>query len=434
MLRSGKRLAKYRIQRRLASGGFADVYDAYDTIEGIRVALKIPIGNQVTTEMLDLFRHEVKVNAQLDHPNVLPIKNAGFCDDHFVIVYPLGEESLAHRLKRRLSFARALDWATQLLSGLAFAHERKIIHCDVKPENLILFSGGRLRLADFGIARFAQKTVAASGSGTIEYIAPEQAMGWPSARSDVFGAGLVIYRMLTGHLPRWPFEWPPPGHERLRRGGPALTALLRRALQVDARKRYRDAAQMLQAFRRIRPQAVARSKMRSRPQRTTKTKDGKHWREIRVRQFKRRFGRDLDLGHQCTTCGEPLDERMLACPWCGTERREHDGETRLPASCPRCARGVKLDWIYCPWCWGGRIGPLSEREYTDRRYSARCAGPRCNRRSLMPFMRYCPWCRAKVKRRWPLAASRASCPRCGNGVASGFWACCAWCGVHLETT
>jgi serine/threonine-protein kinase len=72
-------------------------------------------------------------------------------------------------------------------------------------------------------------------------MAPEQALGRPSARSDVFSAGLVLYRMLTGVLPEWPYDWPPPGHDRLLRLAPELDEVLQRAIQVDARRRYRDA-------------------------------------------------------------------------------------------------------------------------------------------------------------------------------------------------
>ena len=88
----------------------------------------------------------------------------------------------------------------------------------------------------------------ASSSGTVGFVAPEQAMGRPSARSDVFSAGLIIYRMLSGSLPHWPYEWPFEGRDRVRRQAPDMIPLLQRAIQVDARRRFRDAIQMLTAF------------------------------------------------------------------------------------------------------------------------------------------------------------------------------------------
>src|SRR5690606_36135308 len=138
----------------------------------------------------------------------------------FVIAVPLGKGSLADRMRKRMSMETFLDYARQMLSAVAHAHRHRIVHCDVKPENFLLFPDGRLRLADFGIAKIAQRTLRGSGSGTIGYIAPEQAMVRPSFRSDVFSLGLILWQMLTGELPEYPFTWPLPGLQRLRRKVP----------------------------------------------------------------------------------------------------------------------------------------------------------------------------------------------------------------------
>jgi len=245
MVRVGQRLGKYRLRRRLARGGFADVFEAYDTLEGVRVALKVPLQSEHRAD----FEREVQMSARLNHPNILSVKNADVIDGMLTIAYPLGERSLADRLLHRISVAGALDFAEQMLEALSYAHGKRLIHCDVKPENLILFEDGSLRLGDFGLAKESVKTLHASSSGTLGYVAPEQAMGRPSARSDVFSAGLIIYRMLTGVLPDWPYDWPPAGYDKLRRHAPAMIEVLRRALSVPTRKRYRDAQQMLDAFR-----------------------------------------------------------------------------------------------------------------------------------------------------------------------------------------
>lgn len=253
-----QKLGKYRIERKLASGGFATVYQALDTIEGIRVALKVPHAAVLTESVLRDFRHEARLTAQLDHTHILPLKNASFIDGYFVIVSPLGEQTLADRLHKRTSFSTAVDWANQMLDAVAYAHRHKIIHCDIKPENIILFEGNRLRLTDFGIAKVAQRTVKARGTGTVGYMAPEQAAGKPSQRSDVFSLGLVLYKLFAGHLPEWPYEWPLPGHQRLRgRAHPDLIAFLRKALEPNPRKRFTDADQMLAAFRRLKPRVLA---------------------------------------------------------------------------------------------------------------------------------------------------------------------------------
>ena len=233
------------------------VYQAMDTIEGIRVALKIPHPQVVNECVLKDFRHEVRLTARLDHPHILPLKDASFIDDRFVIVSQLGEKTLAERLRRRMALETALEYAGQMLEAVAYAHRQNIVHCDIKPENLILFTGNRLRLGDFGIAKVAQRTIKGSGSGTLGFMAPEQAMGRPSLKSDVFSLGLIIYRMLSGHWPEWPYDWPPPGYQQLRRRAhPELIAFLQRSIDPNPRKRFRDAEQMLNAYRRLRTRAL----------------------------------------------------------------------------------------------------------------------------------------------------------------------------------
>jgi hypothetical protein len=320
-----------------------------------------------------------------------------------------------------------LSFTEQILDAVAFAHQRRIIHCDIKPENLILFPGNRLKLTDFGIARVAQRTIQASGSGTVGYIAPEQAMGKPSFRSDVFSIGLISYRMLSGYWAEWPFAWPPPGFSQIRtKVHPDLIGLLRRSIEVDPRKRFRDATQMLSLFRRIRPRAI-RSGATSTPSRRKQTKDD--WRAVRFRQFRRHYGATLGTMCECLRCRGPVSEPMRWCPWCGESREIIEDETRFPQCCPRCRRGMKLDWPYCPWCYGPGFEIASNRAYTDSHYVAKCTNPSCKRKALMPFMQYCPWCRRKVRRKWKLPETAETCRTCGWGMARDYWAYCPWCGT-----
>ena len=102
-------LGKYRIEKCLATGPRADVYKAYDTIHGIRVALKIANPNIIEDGFLDEFRHEARLSSKMEHPNVLPIQNASFIDDYFVIAMRLGIETLADRMTRRMSNSLALS-------------------------------------------------------------------------------------------------------------------------------------------------------------------------------------------------------------------------------------------------------------------------------------------------------------------------------------
>lgn len=431
-LRPRQRFGKYRIVRRLGEGSFAAIYEALDTIEGVRVALRVPRARFVGKDMLETFRNEVRLVARLEHPNILPIKNADFIDGVFATSTLLGKGTLGDELNRRaLPVRTALSYAEQILEAVAYAHEQGIIHCDIKPENLILFPGARLRLTDFGIAKVALRTMAASGSGTIGYLAPEQALGRPSLRSDVFSVGLVLYQMLSGAIPEWPFHWPPPGIERVRRKvSPELIALIERALRVDQYRRYADAGQMLAAFRRLKKARKLEAR-RPEPRRKTATA-GADWRALRARVFLRRFKKALDLKHHCPRCGGATSEAMRCCPWCGKERKRFRGETDMPARCPRCGRGRKLDWRSCPWCYGPSFPDASARRYADRRYVARCANPDCTRKLLMPFMRYCPWCRTKVQRNWAVPESKDRCAHCGWGVVPGFWDHCPWCCHRLN--
>ncbi len=430
MLKARQRLGKYRIDGRIAKSGFANVYRATDIIEGRKVALKIPLANFREEPFLSDFRKEVRLAGKLEHPNILPLKDANFIRGHFVIVTPLGDGTLDDRLQKRVALPQALDFADQMLTAVACAHERRIIHCDIKPDNFIMFPGNQLRLGDFGISKLAMRTVKASGSGTLGYLAPEQAMGRPSFRSDVFSLGLVIYRMFGGALPEWPFDWPPRGIDRLRRRvSRPFAEFLRRSIEVNPARRFRDAGQMLAAFRKLKPRAIraagTTSRLRRRPKRTA------DWQEVRIRQFKQQHGRALEAHFDCAKCGGPVSEPMTACPWCGTSRKLFRGETRFPARCSRCRRGNKLDWRFCAWCYGSQRKQVADRSYSDKRYEARCGNPSC-RGQLMRFMRYCPWCRSKVQRRWKIAGTSGQCPRCRGPVLKDYWGHCPWCQRSLR--
>lgn len=421
MLRARQKIGKYRILGRLASGPLADVYSAYDTIHRSRVALKIPRPSRLASH--EAFLHEVQVAVKLRHPNILSVVNASYIDDHFVIAMELGEQSLAERLERRIATARALDLAGQALAALAFAHEHKVIHCDIKPDNFILFAGNRLKLADFGFAKISLHTLKASGSGTIDYIAPEQAMGRPKFQSDVFSLGLVLYRLFSGKLPEWPYEWPLAGYDRLAaRVRPELIGILKKAIQLDPQKRYANAIEMQAAFERL--QSHARKQKSGAPSHAGRP--GQSWRQLQWRQFQRQFGKLLNTRQQCRHCEGPVAESMQYCPWCGFDNPARGSESAFASSCPRCERGVKNDWNYCPWCYGPGFEEEATRRYPDRRYTAKCPNKRCGG-PLIPFMRYCPWCRSKIKKPWKLIGSRDSCRACGWGIARSYWNYCAWC-------
>jgi serine/threonine-protein kinase len=256
-IRGRTMIGKYRVEKKVGAGGFSAVYSAFDTIEGIRVALKIPHEIYVTEELLETFKKEVRLVAKLDHRHILKLKDASMIDGRLVVVTWLGNQTLKDRLKRRVSVERAYDYGAQLISAVAYAHRNRLIHCDIKPENIILFDNDQLRLGDFGIAKVSLKTIQGSGTGTVGHIAPEQAMGRPSARSDVFSVGLIIYRMLTGYWPEYPFVWPFAGAIQLRRRGvrPEMIALIRKSLATKPNERFADAIKLEKAFLQALPRA-----------------------------------------------------------------------------------------------------------------------------------------------------------------------------------
>lgn len=264
-LKIRQKLGKYRIERRLGAGGFAAVYQAMDTVQGIRVAIKVPHAQYTTDAVLTEFRKEIRTTAPLEHDNILPIKDASIIEDRLVVVFPLGDETLQQRMMRRICLETAFEITEQILRATALAHSHHVIHCDIKPENVIVFAGNRIRLADFGIAKVSQKTVQGGGTGTVGYMAPEQAMGKPSFRSDVFSIGLIVWRLLSGQWPEWPFEWPAAGYPKLRgRIHPDFIDFMRRAIEFNPRHRYRDAQQMLQIFLKLKNRTLRHAKSRRR--------------------------------------------------------------------------------------------------------------------------------------------------------------------------
>ena len=144
------------------------------------------------------------------------------------------------------------------------------------------------------------------------------------------------------------------------------------------------------------------------------------------------YGKALELSHECRQCKGPIAEPMRNCPWCGVTCVFAGVSKTFPRSCPRCRRGIKADWNYCSWCYGGGFERETSRRYADVRYTSDCSNSTCERGDLMPFMRYCPWCRTKTLKKWKLPGSKETCGECGWGVCRDFWSHCPWCGDALD--
>ncbi len=418
-LASGQTIGKYRLSRKLGEGGSGTVWKARDTVEGIWVALKIPTPRLDGTIDEDSVRKEIRLVASLRHPNIMPIKNADVVDGRIVLATELSVGTLADRHRPMMPY-RILGIMKQVLEALSHAHAQRVVHCDVTPGNIFLFPDGRVALGDFGISRQQRgRVVTMDEFGTPGYVAPEQAYGKPTFSSDCFAAGLIIYEYITGHLPRWPFEWPMRGIDRLReRTNWSLIRLLRRTLDISPRRRFGNADEMLQALVTAVPELSAGSGL---SRRGAKVPD---WRRVRREAFRAKYGRVLDPEFDCVSCGELISEIMDACPWCGEVDNRFEHASAFPQYCPDCRKGVLPEWRYCPWCYGSGFAKAADRRRADRRYKSKCR--HCDGR-LMPFMKYCPWCRRKIQRPWRVHPFPEHCARCKNSIDTSFWSFCPWC-------
>ena len=243
ILRRGSKLGKYRLERRLGRGGFAEVWKARDTVEHRDVALKVTHPGTVEEWGRDAIEHEARIASRLHHPNIVAVRNADWIDGRFAIATDIAVANLDEYLRARRSGAVALGIVREVAAGLAYAHSRYVLHRDVKPENILIFADGHAALCDFGASRFAPgATRSYTEAGTLGYMAPEQAYGRVRFTSDVFSLGLIAYEVLTGVLPTWPFEWPPDRYDRFVAKVPeTLRPVLRKAAEFDPRKRYADA-------------------------------------------------------------------------------------------------------------------------------------------------------------------------------------------------
>lgn len=200
---------RYRVDARVARGGMATVYTGFDTRLDRIVAIKVM--HQALAEddaFVARFHREAKAAARLSHPNVVAIYDQGSDAGRvFLVMEHVDGGTLRERLRRegRLTPAAALGVMEPVLQALAAAHDAGLVHRDVKPENILISTDGRVKVADFGLARAIETTGMTTAGlliGTVSYLAPEQVVtGRADARSDVYSAGIVLFELLTGAPP-----------------------------------------------------------------------------------------------------------------------------------------------------------------------------------------------------------------------------------------
>src|ERR1700738_459007 len=200
---------RYRLYAQIGRGGMSAVYRALDTTRQRPVAIKL-MNREITSDsdQLERFRREARAVAQLSHPHVVGVIDAGEDEGRPYIVFEYVEgETLKDRIRRqgRLEIAEAVAYAIEIARALGAAHARHIVHRDVKPQNVLIDDEGSAKVTDFGIARTLEEdglTAAGGALGTTDYVSPEQALGQPvTGPSDLYSLGVGVYEMLTGEVP-----------------------------------------------------------------------------------------------------------------------------------------------------------------------------------------------------------------------------------------
>lgn len=258
---------RYRILSRLGSGGMADVYLARDESLGRLVAIKVLKERLAAdAEFVERFRIEAQAAASLNHPAIVAVYDRGKAGaTPYIAMEYVDGESLKQRLRRkgRLSPDEAAVTALAVLDALQEAHERHIVHRDVTSSNVLVDGSGRVKVADFGIARMGASALTRTGAmlGTSSYLSPEQAQGRSAdERSDLYSLGVVLYEMLTGRLPfsgesdlavaMQHVSAAPPNPRSLAPDVPeAYAAVVMKALSKQPADRYQSAEEFAAALR-----------------------------------------------------------------------------------------------------------------------------------------------------------------------------------------
>ena len=266
----GKRLdGRYEMRELIGVGGMAYVYKAYDSVDDRIVAVKILRDEFLTNEeFVRRFRNESKAIAILNHPNIVKVLDVGFGEHlQYIVMEYIDGITLKEYLDQRkdIRWKEAVHFTSQILRALQHAHDKGIVHRDIKPQNIMLLSDGTIKVTDFGIARLTRSEMQATAVGnkaigSVHYISPEQARGEiTDEKTDLYSVGIMLYEMLTGKLPfeadnavsvaimQMQSEATVPHllNEEIPEG---LEQITLKAMQKDTVKRYQSAAEMISDF------------------------------------------------------------------------------------------------------------------------------------------------------------------------------------------
>ncbi|MBN2555926.1 MAG: serine/threonine protein kinase [Anaerolineales bacterium] len=260
---------RYEIRRRIGSGGMAHVYQAFDINLQREVAVKILRESLLTDEAFSTrFLREARAAANLSHPNLVTVHDFGQDQNRYFIVMesvPGSDLKTLLLQENQLAIDRALNIMIQVAAGIGYAHRAGLIHCDLKPHNILITPDQRVKVADFGISRVLASIQPEEHAdvvwGSPLYFSPEQADGSPpSPASDVYSLGIIFFEMLAGRLPfesssaaelaQLHLHAPPPDIRSLRLDVPqALALVLQKTMAKEPSQRYRTADQFGQILR-----------------------------------------------------------------------------------------------------------------------------------------------------------------------------------------
>lgn len=206
----GKRLdGRYEIREIVGVGGMAVVYKAYDNIDDRMVSIKVLKDEFLANEEFRRrFKNESKAIAVLSHPNIVKVYDVSLGDKlQYIVMEYVEGITLKEYIEQQgvIPWKEAVHFTTQILRALQHAHDKGIVHRDIKPQNILLLENGTIKVTDFGIARFSRgetRTMTEAAIGSVHYISPEQARGeMTDDKADIYSVGVVLYEMITGRLP-----------------------------------------------------------------------------------------------------------------------------------------------------------------------------------------------------------------------------------------
>ena len=307
-------IGKYKIVKKLGSGGFGTVYLAEDTILKCQRALKIP--HRTSAHADKLLQESVLQTRLLDHPHIVKLLTVDIIDNILIMVMEYIEGTDLEKILDKsstLEIKTALKYFKQILSALAFAHQKSVIHRDIRPSNILINLDNDVKIADFGTSTLLQeKQFATTKIGSPPYMAPEQFEGKAVFASDIYSAGSLFYEMVTG-FPPVVLANPMEIYKRAKAGqftplsqknshvSPELNWVIMKTLAPDLKERYAQASDVLGDLERM----------------GSRNRD--YSSELKDIQ-KRIQAREQRTDHVCWNCRKATGRRVKICPYCGEEQ------------------------------------------------------------------------------------------------------------------